>query len=410
MSSSQKLLSWLIAALSSEGHLTSVLCILSDREFKRHAARNASRMRVLRGSDPSTKSDQHLFSLSRGTRDTPPSHVEYYAITAGCCAAHLTLNRYLDITPYDRARVVVYGGSVGHGEQGQGRYLNASWVLEREGHKWWIASQAPLKRSTHAFLSVMLQSAIDLPHSSASFRSRVRTVVQLTRDIEGGRRKADPYFPSEVGMSTIVPPDEGHQAPALKITLNERRSIEEAHCIESTISIAPVLDRVAKGQTRNETVEGGHQSVVFKHLHFLHWPDHGVPNPEDYQGLLTFIRFVDQSNRDISTFSSNQDPTEIDPDPPIIVGCSAGIGRTGTFIALSSLLRKYGFLQPAVRLVPASAIPPSPLGSLPEQLQTDEIAHEIDSLREQRPGMVERREQILLIYEVLAGVFGLSTR
>jgi len=401
MSSSQNSLSWLVAALSSEGHLTSVLRILNDREFKRRAARNISQMRALRESDSSTKSNQSLFSLSRGIRETPPSHVEHYAITAGCCGAHLTLNRYMDITPYDRTRVVVYDGSVGHGEQGQGRYLNASWVLEREGHKWWIASQAPLERSTHAFLSVMLQSAIDLPYSSASFRSRVRTVVQLTRDIESGRRKADPYFPSEVGMSTIVAPDERHQAPALKVTLNERRSIEEAHCIESIISITPVLDQVTQGWQGNETVEGGHQSVVFKHLHFLHWPDHGVPSPEDHKSLLTFIRFVDQSNRD---------PTEVDPDPPIIVGCSAGIGRTGTFIALSSLLRKYGFLQPAVRPSPASVISPSPLGSLPEDLQTDEIAHEIDSLREQRPGMVERREQILLIYEVLAGVSGLSTR
>lgn len=416
MSTSQKPSSSPMAALSSENYLCSVLQILGDRESKRHAARFASRMHVLTQSNlSSTKRNQQLalLSLSRGIRDTPPIHIEHYAVTAGCCATYL--NRYLDIIPYDRTRVVVYDGSVGHGEQinqMQGRYLNASWVLEREGHKWWIASQAPLEQSTHAFLSILLQSSMDPPNSSSSFLSRVRTVVQLTRDIEGGRRKADPYFPSEVGMSIIVPHDEGHRTPALKVTLSEKRLIEEAHCIESTVSVVPIAGQVTQGQTRNINVEKDGQAVVFKHLHFLHWPDHGVPKPEEYCGLVAFIRFVDQTNRDTSLFSTsaNLDTTDIDPDPPIIVGCSAGIGRTGTFIALSSLLRKYGFLQPAVRPTPATVLPPSALGPLPEQLQMDEIAQEVDSLREQRPGMVERREQLLLIYEVLAQVSSLSTQ
>jgi protein-tyrosine phosphatase len=100
-------------------------------------------------------------------------------------------------------------------------------------------------------------------------------------------------------------------------------------------------------------------------------------------------------------------PQEIDPDPPIIVGCSAGVGRTGSFIALASLLRGYGFLPPAVRPTSPSVLPSSPLGPLPEFLRGDDVVQEIDSLREQRPTMVQRSEQVLLVYEVLAKAFGI---
>jgi protein-tyrosine phosphatase len=139
------------------------------------------------------------------------------------------------------------------------------------------------------------------------------------------------------------------------------------------------------------------------------WPDHGVPERKDYATLLNFLRLVDLTNKDISSQPHSGD---LDPDPPIIVGCSAGVGRTGSFVALSSLLRVHDLIfapcTPAVRLVHSPAqplLPPSPLGPLPDILRQDLIAHEIDSLREQRPGMVQRKEQILLIYEALTLAF-----
>jgi protein-tyrosine phosphatase len=238
--------------------------------------------------------------------------------------------------------------------------------------------------------------------------------VQLTRNLEGGRRKADEYFPGEVGKSIVVTPDDERQGIPLKVTLCGQRTIECARCIESTVSILPMVNpsRQDNGSTSSGVDSSGanlsaekDQMVTFKHLLYLSWPDHGIP--EDNQTILSFIQLVAQTNRNNSDASPGQESQEIDPDPPIMVGCSAGIGRTGSFIAISSLLRSYGFLPPAMRPTQSSVLSSSPLGPIPEQLQVDEVAQEIDSLREQRPGMVQRPEQVILVYRLLAGAFGL---
>lgn len=65
---------------------------------------------------------------------------------------------------------------------------------------------------------------------------------------------------------------------------------------------------------------------IIKHLHFTTWPDFGVPDPP--QILVRFVRaFRDRV------------PPEIDRVRPIVVHCSAGVGRSGTFIALDRILQ-----------------------------------------------------------------------
>ncbi|KAF7337553.1 hypothetical protein MSAN_02228600 [Mycena sanguinolenta] len=321
---------------------------LQQRENTRAVVRSL----YLRGEEPPQEIPRQLF--------------DYYSIAVGCNEPGQ--NRYADIQSYDRTLVTQ-------------RYLNASWCLERFGHKWWIASQAPLPASAHCFLSLIRQPiTLPVPTTQSAPPTRVRTVVQLTQFMEGGRRKAHSYFPTVVGQSAVHFPEPGYSGAALRATLVESVEIADACCIKSTVSIS------SEGNESNP--------VTFHHLFYTAWPDHGVPKPEDQAKLLAFLRLVDTTNRQ----SSSQDP-----DPPIIVGCSAGVGRTGTFIAISSLLRAHGFLPAAT--FPSMLSLSSPLGPLPPAFDDDLVGQEVDLLREQRPSMVQRPSQLELIYLLLESAF-----
>lgn len=397
-------------------HLEIVLQTLSKREISRQLVRNSSRTKAP-DSPPSRLSRTRKFTARLPSLTRTPSKVEHYSVSVGFRPENIPGNRYLDLEPYDRTRVVV-GSS--KGEEGDEElvqrdryYLNASWVRELYGRKWWIAAQAPLPNTAHSFLSVILQPVSRPPlslqaseHAPLKTKTcRIRTVVQLTRHIEGGRRKAHVYFPEHIGQSWVIPPPSGapSSTPALKVTLLKSDDIEGAQCVQSVVSIVPI--RPPNLDSKSEDDE---EPIIFRHLLYVAWPDHGVPEPEHRRSLLEFIRLVDKVNKDLSWTSR---PNDLDPDPPVIVGCSAGIGRTGSFIALSSLLRSYHLLtpdstSPATYTPPSkSDLPPSPLGPLPETLKDDLVAQEIDSLREFRPGMVQREEQVILIYEVLLAAF-----
>ncbi|KAH7886249.1 protein-tyrosine phosphatase-like protein [Phlebopus sp. FC_14] len=379
---------WLTAS-HSKAHQRLVYSILSKRERDRGMARMAS-LADIRSSYALQQALKPLLEKNE--------HSKHYSVAIGGHPVNQWGNRYSNIEPYDRTRVVVGAPegdcSVGCGRAaGQGRYLNASWVEELYGGKLWIATQAPLPVTAHAFLSVIAQPIAGYPSgSSLPEGSRVRTVVQLTLNQESGRTKAHSYFPCTVNQTTEVKPEPECKATAFKVTLLEKTSFEDALCIQSKVSIVPATENPGK-------------PIVFTHMMYTGWPDHGVPEDEDNVTLLKFLRLVDSVNK-----SSNG--AVADHDPPIMVNCSAGIGRTGSFIALSSLLRAYGLLGFSALRTPSGPSPAitalhssSPLGILPKEIADDFVAQEIDNLREQRPGMVQRNEQISLIYQILELAF-----
>ena len=62
---------------------------------------------------------------------------------------------------------------------------------------------------------------------------------------------------------------------------------------------------------------------TIRHFHFTTWPDFGVPEPP--QTLVRFVR----------AFRERVTPEQ----RPVVVHCSAGVGRSGTFIALDRILQ-----------------------------------------------------------------------
>lgn len=330
----------------------------------------------------------------------PDELAQYYSSAEALAPENQRKNRYCDIVPFDRTRVrapFLKGSSVP--DPTSSRYLNANFVRELAGGKYWIATQAALPFTAHALLSLLLQP-VQLPSGASA---QVRTIVQLTVGTESGRVKAHAYFPDAVGEThQVVPETPRGTMPPIAVTLLAQRDVPDADAVVSTVRVA---------------APGG-PDHVFNHFLYTSWPDHGVP--AEHASLVRFARLVDRANRDPRSIhpafhpaplplQSNRDPNA---SPPVVVGCSAGVGRTGAFIAVSSLLRAHKLLDehppPVTPGAPAfkpPGLPDSPLGPMEPALQADAVVAEVDSLREQRSRMVQTQSQLVFVYNAVGSAF-----
>jgi len=108
---------WLSNAYT-ESNIISVLRTLSERESRREYVRllSRSRARVLSGFSSGLEA-------SHSPVVVPDAHLEYYSVATGNQMQNIPHNRYANVVPYDRTRVVEGSDSA------TGRYLNANWVL-----------------------------------------------------------------------------------------------------------------------------------------------------------------------------------------------------------------------------------------------------------------------------------------
>ncbi|NWT99700.1 PTPRJ phosphatase, partial [Urocynchramus pylzowi] len=189
-------------------------------------------------------------------------------------------NRYNNVLPYDISRVKLSNQNSGTD------YINANYMPGYNSKKAFIAAQGPLPNTIEDFWQMIWEKSI-------------YSIVMLTKCVEQARTKCEQYWPDKQPKSygDII------------VTM-----VSEVVLPEWTI--------------RDFTVEKSNtpESHTVRQFHFTSWPDHGVPETTDL--LINFRHLVHEYN--------SQNPV----DSPTLVHCSAGVGRTGTFIAIDRLIQQ----------------------------------------------------------------------
>uniref|UniRef100_A0A8C0VKY2 protein-tyrosine-phosphatase n=1 Tax=Cyanistes caeruleus TaxID=156563 RepID=A0A8C0VKY2_CYACU len=197
--------------------------------------------------------------------------------------ANVSKNRYPHVLPYDHSRVKLSQ----LGEDPHSDYINANFMPGYTSQQEFIATQGPLKKTIEDFWRLV-------------WEQNVCNIIMLTVCMENGRVLCDHYWPSESAPVTYG---------QVRVHLLTQSSSEEWTIREFKL-----------------WHEGARAERFVSHLHYTAWPDHGIP--ESTTSIMTFRDLVQehiQSTKDAG---------------PTLVHCSAGVGRTGTFIALDRLLQQ----------------------------------------------------------------------
>nr|XP_033819363.1 tyrosine-protein phosphatase non-receptor type 1 isoform X1 [Geotrypetes seraphini] len=189
-------------------------------------------------------------------------------------------NRYRDVSPFDHSRIKL--------QQGDNDYINASLIKMEEAQRSYILTQGPLPNTCGHFWEMV-------------WEQKSRGVVMLNRVIEKGSIKCAQYWPKKEEKEMIF------EDTNLKLTL-----ISED--IKSYYTVRQLeLENINSQETRE-----------ILHFHYTTWPDFGVP--ESPASFLNFLFKVRESG------SLNVEHGSI------VVHCSAGIGRSGTFCLVDTCL------------------------------------------------------------------------
>lgn len=240
-------------------------------------------------------------------------------------------NRYKNILPFDHSRVILKDADqnvIGSD------YINANFVgfspqssESDELSKRYIAAQGCLPSTVEDFWSMV-------------FQQNSRIIVMTTKEVERGRNKCTRYWPDTETTKDVGPFRIKHmkETEFTDYTLREFEMTSETNPIPSTIY----------------------------QFHYTGWPDHGVP--KDPSPVLHILHEVNAKQQSIPMAG------------PIIVHCSAGIGRTGTFIVIDNL----------VKMIKEQGL----------DCEID-ISKSIQNVRAQRSGMVQTEAQYEFIYKAI---------
>ncbi|KAB2065929.1 hypothetical protein ERO13_A09G116800v2 [Gossypium hirsutum] len=264
------------------------------------------------------------FSHLQANRITPSEMMR--RCTVGFNGANLDKNRYSDVIPFDTNRVVL-NSCKDYRPTAKG-YINASFVTtsSSENISKFIATQGPLPHTYEDFWEMVIQCHCPV-------------IVMLTRLVDNYKTvKCGDYFQAENGPRQFG-----------NICI-DTKWIQET---ETSLLIRNL-------EVNYKESEDPPLSVL--HIQYPEWPDHGVPT--DTLAVREILKRVLQVPVNIG---------------PILVHCSAGIGRTGTYCAIHNTVQR-------ILIGDMSAL---------------DLANTISMFRSQRIGMVQTMDQYFFCYKAI---------
>ena len=214
-------------------------------------------------------------------------------------AENIPRNRFKDVLPYDENRVKLTTAD----KDNKSGYINASHVSATVGpdQRFYIAAQGPLPHTIHQFWQMVMQCDVYL-------------IVMLTEASAAPKTSSCiPYWPTKDAASV----DLGD----FRI-VNKYSNVDEANGSDNLY----VTSRFQVTHLPTKT-----KRTVW-HLQYSDWSDHGCPS-----NVKRYIEFLEEVSA-LRSHTSTEIPVGRNRNPPVLVHCSAGVGRTGVTILCDILL------------------------------------------------------------------------
>ncbi|KAL3318200.1 Tyrosine-protein phosphatase non-receptor type 9 [Cichlidogyrus casuarinus] len=256
---------------------------------------------------------------------TPASLISDYNGPPLSCArfkANPDFNRYRDVVCIDQSAV----------QLSSDQYIHANWVHGYKDFNSYILTQGR-KIALHSRL--LLSGPLE--GTTAHFWQLVwetcsPTIVMLTKIVENGTPKCHQYWPSNSAHSRKPVSNQMRrdtlgqlvmQAPPFEIRLLDEQFVDQG--------LYAMCDLEISNRSEPDVAP-----LRCKHYLYLGWPDFDVP--KEAGNFLLFLGAVNSSHQEVSSRMKLQTAAGTCPpflkQPPKIVHCSAGIGRTGTYVAI----------------------------------------------------------------------------